>query len=152
MIDEVILSLAPQLKLKPVVIDIDCPEYSDEITNILNSHPYTGSSTKDYGRHIFVQDMLYDPHNQRPQFKQQYGKAVELLAGQWPWCPINENVHNANYSFEVTGLESMIETSRKRKKTRKKKTKHTKRIEHTTPENMEARKKDIRKSLLLNPN
>ena len=27
-------------------IDIDCPEYSDEITNILNSHPYTGSSTK----------------------------------------------------------------------------------------------------------
>lgn len=53
-------------------IDIDCPEYSEDIKKILKSHPYTPSTTKEYGRHIFVKDPAYDAHNNRPQFKTKY--------------------------------------------------------------------------------
>ena len=63
-----------------------------EIKEILDTHRYTGSSTKEYGRHIFVRDILFNAPNNRSQFKKDYGTAVELLTGQWAWCPLDVSV------------------------------------------------------------
>ena len=89
-------------------IDIDCEEYSDEIKTLLDTHPFTRSSTKSYGRHIFVNEAYYEAPKNRLQFKEAYGGAVELLSGQWAWCPLNEPVYNADASFDMMGLEAMI--------------------------------------------
>jgi phage/plasmid-associated DNA primase len=121
-------------------IDIDCAEYSDMIKNILATHPYTGSSTKEYGRHIFVQDPSYNAPNKRHQFKQIHGDKVELLAGQWAWCPIDMPVENADKDFALNGLGDMIETAKK--KATKKATKKTSK-ERITPAEVDQFKKKI---------
>ena len=97
-------------------VDIDCEEYSDEVKAILDTHPYTGSSTKEYGRHIFVRDTLFDAPNNRSQFKKDYGTAVELLTGIWAWCPLDMKVRNANKEFDFSRLNDMIEVTKTKPK------------------------------------
>ena len=89
-------------------IDIDCPQYSEDIKNFLNEYPFTRSSTKAYGRHIFVKDPDFEPRCKRLQFKKTLGNAVELLCGQWAWCPKNEYVNNSNAAFYYSGLDTLI--------------------------------------------
>ena len=89
-------------------IDIDCPQYSEDIKNFLNEYPFTRSSTKAYGRHIFVKDPDSEPRCKRLQFKKELGNAVELLCGQWAWCPKNEYVNNSNAAFYYSGLDTLI--------------------------------------------
>ena len=74
----------------------------------MDTHPFTRSSTKSYGRHIFVNEAYYEAPKNRLQFKEAYGGAVELLSGQWAWCPLDEPVCNADASFDMMGLEAMI--------------------------------------------
>jgi len=98
-------------------IDIDCEHYSDEIKALLDTHPFTRSSTKAYGRHIFVKDASYKAPKNRLQFKKVYGRAIELLCGQWAWCPLDEPVYNADTGFDMMGLEAIIaETPTKKMK------------------------------------
>ena len=87
-------------------VDIDCEEYSEEIKTILDTHPYTGSSTKEYGRHIFVRDILFGAPNNRSQFKKHHGTAVELLTGQWhlSW------VYTTHHSVKVIEVKFMVKT------------------------------------------
>ena len=73
----------------------------------MDTHPFTRSSTKSYGRHIFVNEAYYEAPKNRLQFKEAYGGAVELLSGQWAWCcPLDEPVYNADASFDIDGAGS----------------------------------------------
>jgi phage/plasmid-associated DNA primase len=108
-------------------IDIDCPDYADVFTNLMDGNeagqkfPYTKSSTKSYGRHIFVRSSDFRPPKNRLQFKQVMphpnkdedvvlGEAIELLCGQWSWCPLNATVYNAEAEFDLRpGLSDLLE-------------------------------------------
>ena len=104
-------------------VDIDSPDYSDDIKMLLETHPYTRSSTKDYGRHIFIDCgengrrglLVNGKAKKRMQFKKAHGEAVELLSGQWAWCPLEYDVCNADASFNFTGLKDMLQLCPPRK-------------------------------------
>jgi len=93
-------------------IDIDCPKYSDIFTKLMKTNPYTKSSTKEYGRHIFIiNDFKHPMLKNRNQFKQEYGTDVELLSGQWAWLPMNFKIKNSKGEIGNGGndLNDMIE-------------------------------------------
>ena len=108
-------------------IDIDCPEYADVFKKMMDGNeagekfPYTKSSTKSYGHHIFVRLSNFRPPKNRLQFKQVMphpnkdedvvlGEAIELLCGQWSWCPLDATVYNAEAEFDVRpGLSDLLD-------------------------------------------
>ena len=111
-------------------IDIDCKNYATFFQELLKTHPYTHSTTKEYGRHIFVIDPSIPnkkkddgkPHRVSQKFNKRYGKmqngepGVELLNGLWAWCPIDAAVHNADCKMETTGVGARIKKVRITKK------------------------------------
>jgi phage/plasmid-associated DNA primase len=91
-------------------IDIDCINYHQMFKDIMKHSPYTISTTKKFGRHIFITSANFTPPKDRLQFKKVYGKAVELLCGQWSWCKANAKVYNAEKPiFEIPNLEEYLD-------------------------------------------
>ena len=105
-------------------IDIDCREYDNIFKDLLKNYPNTKSTTKPYGRHIFViddsikneikQDGKINRHKR--VFKKQYGTTdkgnygVELLHGLWAWCPIDAQVVNyKNSLYYDQNLNDLLE-------------------------------------------
>ena len=102
-------------------IDIDCQKYSDIFTKLMKTNPYTKSSTKKYGRHIFViNDFKHPMLKNRNQFKQEYGTDVELLSGQWAWLPMKFKIRNGKGPIGNGGndLNDMIEYNNNKTKTK----------------------------------
>jgi len=100
-------------------IDIDCPKYSDVFKKLMKTNPWTKSSTKPYGRHIFVvNDFKHPMLKNRNQFNKKYGTDVELLSGQWAWLPMSFKIRNRKGSIGNGGnyLNNMIDYSKPKTK------------------------------------
>lgn len=99
-------------------IDIDTAEYDKGYDKIAELSPWFGSTTKLYGKHILICDKAFIPTSKRMQFKNGEDGGVELLCGQWSYCPIDVVLNNSNKDvLELTHLEKMIDD--KSQKTKK---------------------------------
>lgn len=99
-------------------IDIDVEDYDEGYDKIANNAPWFGSTTKSYGKHILIYDKAFIPTSKRMQFKNGENGGVELLCGQWSYCPIDVVLNNSDKDvFELTHLEKMLDyKSQKTKK------------------------------------
>jgi len=90
-------------------IDIDAPDYPEAFRMMLESMPYHKSTTKEFGRHIFISAEQFKPPVKKLAFKDT-NKKVELLCGLWSYCPIGADVYNADRPIEdMTHLEDVLE-------------------------------------------
>lgn len=96
-------------------IDIDIENYNkgyDEITQIT---PYFKSTTKSYGKHILIKSKDFIPENKRIQMNNDDNDGVELLCGQWSYCPIENCVYNSDKEIlELTYLEKMLKIEKQK--------------------------------------
>jgi len=103
-------------------IDIDTPDYQDGYKKLMTQTPYNKSSSKSYGRHIFVTDETFTPSVPKDIFKN--NSEVELLCGLWSWADTDATVFNADKPIlELTNITDMVcgkvVKSQKEKKTKK---------------------------------
>ena len=88
-------------------VDIDTPDYQDGYKDLMEKTPFNKSSSKSYGRHIFITDKDFKPTVPKDVF--QNNKDVELLCGLWSWAPADGVVYNADKPIlEVTGLNTFV--------------------------------------------
>tara|TARA_Y100001973_G_scaffold105687_2_gene179884 strand:+ start:1722 stop:4298 length:2577 start_codon:yes stop_codon:yes gene_type:complete len=128
---------------KVLQIDIDCEEYDDIFKNLVKNFPYTKSTTKPYGKHIFVINESIKPefkkdgkiNRHKRVFKKEFGvtskgsHGVELLNGLWAWCPIDAVVYNYQKSMHCPiNLNDLLESKKSHKLNSIKKTKKIKMI------------------------
>jgi phage/plasmid-associated DNA primase len=73
-------------------IDIDTEENTDAFLKIAEKSPFYTSSTKSYGKHIFITHDC-ESQKQRIQFTT---KEVELLNNGWSYMPIDAKIFNAD--------------------------------------------------------
>jgi RNAse (barnase) inhibitor barstar len=76
-------------------IDIDIADYDEGYDKIAELAPWFASTTKSYGKHIFIRDESFVPTSKRIQLKNGEIGGVELLCGQWSYCPIDVVVNNS---------------------------------------------------------
>jgi len=88
-------------------VDIDTPDYQDGYKKLMETTPFNKSSSKDYGRHIFITDKDFKPSVPKDIFKN--NKDVELLCGLWSWAPADGIVYNADKPIlQLTNLNSQV--------------------------------------------
>jgi len=88
-------------------VDIDTPDYQDGYKELMKTTPFNKSSSKDYGRHIFITDKDFVPSIPKDIFKN--NKDVELLCGLWSWAPADGIVYNADKPIlELTNLNTFV--------------------------------------------
>ena len=116
---------------KVLQIDIDTPDYQEGYKELMTKTPYNKSSSKEYGRHIFITDKDFVPSVPKDIFKN--NKDVELLCGLWSWAPADGVVFNADKPIlEMTDLKSYVCGKVTSKTTKKETTKDTKQPKRTT--------------------
>jgi len=90
-------------------IDLDCPEYEELYKDLLKTHPYYKSATKSFGKHIMIlcdkkaPSNRTDLRNEGFPLNSKSRPDLELLAGQWAYCPIDAVMFNADckdFSFD----------------------------------------------------
>lgn len=90
-------------------IDIDIADYHEGYDKMAEIAPWFASTTKSYGKHIFIRDESFVPTSKRMQLKNDEIGGVELLCGQWSYCPIDVVVNNVDKDIlELTYLNEMI--------------------------------------------
>jgi len=83
-------------------IDLDCPEYEQVYKDLLQTHPYYKSSTKSFGKHILFTCDKKPPKNRCDLRNEGFPlnaasrPDLELLSGQWSYCPIDAVIYNAD--------------------------------------------------------
>jgi phage/plasmid-associated DNA primase len=96
-------------------IDIDTESYNEGYDNMSQLTPYFTSTTKSYGKHILVKSNDFIPENKRIQMINDDKDGVELLCGQWSYCPISNEVYNSdNEILELSNLKEMLKIDKQK--------------------------------------
>jgi len=96
-------------------IDIDIEDYDEGYDKIAELAPWFASTTKSYGKHIFIRDDSFIPTSKRIQLKNGEIGGVELLCGQWSYCPIDVVLNNSEKDvLEFVNLNEIIITKTKK--------------------------------------
>jgi len=120
------------------VVDVDCIlEPVDGAENpfitLLKTNPYKKSSTKSFGRHIFVNkgNVPATPKRTKQNFDKKYGidhkgtEGVEYLNGLWGWSPMEDIIFNPDrptcYNPKIVDFNIAISNKKKNQSNKKQK-------------------------------
>ena len=104
------------------VVDVDCILEGEDnpIKNLLKTHPYRKSATKEYGRHIFVKDDIHKSVKRcKKNFDTKYGtvdgkSGVDYLNGQWGWAKMDDVIYYPKREITKVKLKSMLQSTKKK--------------------------------------
>lgn len=80
-------------------IDLDCPDYIQDYKDKLETHPWCGSVSKTFGKHIIVKTDQPVPARRFPLRNEGFlpnGSDVEFLAGQWAYVLVDALIYNSD--------------------------------------------------------
>lgn len=98
-------------------IDIDIENYDEGYNELASITPWFGSTTKSYGKHILVKNKSFNPSSKRMQLINGDVGGVELLSGQWSYCPIDVVLNNSDLNIiELSSLPNLLQQKEKPKK------------------------------------
>jgi hypothetical protein len=90
-------------------IDLDCPLYHQDYSDLFKTHPYYKSATKSFGAHIIFTSDFKSASKRNPKLindvESDIPQDVELLDGQWSYLPIGTeifNIEQTNLNFDIS--------------------------------------------------